>query len=273
MWAGGGKAGEGHDFPYLLRNLRRSGWQEVPLATTRRGSLSAIHPVSDAECWFTIYDDYLRVINRRRGILARYKDGAVTTFEHFGEVTCAAYTDDKASAAAKYVVYAVEAIGRGTNVGDVKVFITSNGGAMWAEERMDFASPAGRELESVHATHAAGAALYLLVEFTTGYAGIVDRRGAPGRGEYELAFCATESPNFKWLNDLVAQDETIDPARGLRGLAVGRETSAYFDAGRWQLEEVSYPAEFKCVANAAHGGFWAAAQDTAFGGYELMYHP
>ncbi len=269
IWAAGGKNEGGRDSPYLIRNFRRSGWLEVPLATGRRGSISAVHAASDLECWFTIYDGYLRVINRRRGVLARYNDGKVVVFADLGDVTCAVSAEVTGWKRGRRVVFAVEAVGRGTRIGDSSVFVTVDGGASWHEERLDFRSPVGKEVETVRAECALGTDLYLFVDFLNGYNGVVKRSGEAGRGEYELVFCATKGPNFTWLNDVAVGDGGVNHSSGL---AVGRETSVVYDGADWRLEEVPYPVDIEYIAHASDGGFWASANDMISGRSELLYH-
>jgi hypothetical protein len=264
LWAAGGKNEGGRDSPYLIRNLRRSGWLEVPLATSRPGSISAVHPAGDFECWFTIYDGPVRVVNQRRGILARHNDGKVVDFADLGEVTCAVGAKRGGN-----VVFAVQAVERGARIGDSSVFVTGDGGASWLEERLDFPSPVGKEVETVRAECASGTDLYLFVDFLTGYNGIVKRSGEPGRGEYELVFFATQGRNFTWLNDVAVRDGGINHSSGV---AVGRDTSVVYDGADWCLEEVPYPADVEHIAHAFDGGFWASATDLITGRSELLYH-
>ncbi len=265
-WAAGGKKVGGDDSPYLIRNFSRSEWLEVPLATSYRGSISAVRPANDRVCWFTIYDDYLRVINRRRGTLARYQDGEVKVYPDLGDVTCAV---SYAGARGGYAVFAVEAVAGGTRVGDSRVFVSADGGASWAEERLDFHSPVGEDMAEVRAECALGTDLYLYVDFANGYNGVVKRTGAPGQGEYELVFYATEGPRFKWLNDVAVGDGNEHHSRGV---AVGYDTSVVLDGASWKIEEVAYPANIKYVTPGADGGFWAAAVDLTLGRSELFYH-
>jgi hypothetical protein len=268
VWAAGGKNEAGRDSPYLIRNLRRSGWLEVPLATSRPGSISAVHAAGDFECWFTIYDGPVRVVNQRRGILARYDDGKVVDFADLGEVTCAVGAKAAGGKSGQNVVFAVEAIGRG-EIGDSSVFVTTDAGASWLEERLDFPSPVGKEVETVRAECASGTDLYLFVDFLSGYNGIVKRSGEPGRGEYELVFFATEGPNFKWLSDVAVRGGGVHHSCGV---AVGRETSVVYDGADWRLEEVPYPADIEHIAYASDGGFWATADDMITGRWDLLYH-
>lgn len=269
LWAAGGKNEGGRDSPYLIRNFSRSGWLEVPLATSRRGSISAVHPAGDLECWFTIDDGYVRVVNQRRGILARYNDGKVVDFADLGDVTCTVGAKAAGGKSGRNVVFAVEAVERGARIGDSSVFVTDDGGASWLEERLDFRSPVGKEVETVRAECASGTDLYLFVDFLSGYNGIVKRSGEAGRGEYELVFFATKGRNFTWLNDVAVRDGGINHSSGL---AVGRDTSVVYDGADWRLEEVPYPADIEHIAHAPDGGFWASAHDMISGRSELWYH-
>jgi hypothetical protein len=267
-WAAGGKVAGGEDSPYLIRNFSRSEWLEVPLATNTRGSISAVQPANDHVCWFTVCDDYIRVINRRRGTLARYRDGEVEVYPDLGEVTCAV-SSAGGGRSGGYVVFAAEAVAGGTRVGDSRVFVSADGGASWADERLEFHSPVGEAMAEVRAECALGTDLYLFVDFANGYNGVVKRTGPPGQGEYELVFYATEGSNFKWLNDVVVADGNIHHARGM---AVGYDTSVVYDGPGWKIEEVAYPANIEYVAPSADGGFWAAAEDLTSGRSELFYH-
>jgi len=269
VWAAGGKVAGGGDSPCLIRNFYGSGWVEIPLATSYRGSVSAVKPVNDHVCWFTVYDDYLRVINRRRGILARYQDGEVEAYPDLGEVTCAVSPAGGSGGRGGYVVFAAEAVAGGTAVGDSRVFVTADGGVTWADERLEFHSPVGEDMAEVRAECALGTDLYLFVDFANGYNGVVKRTGPPGQGEYELVFYATEGSNFKWLNDVAVADAKIHHAGGM---AVGYDTSVVYDGANWKIEEIAYPADIGYVTHSADGGFWAAAEDLTSGRSELFYH-
>jgi hypothetical protein len=97
----------------------------------------------------------------------------------------------------------------------------------------------------------------------------VKRTGPPGGGEYEAAFIAREGPYFKGLAGLAF----YHPGYRDYGLGVGRATTVLFDEGNVYLERLPYNLEFAGVVASKTDGFFAVGNNSAFGGWELMYHP
>jgi hypothetical protein len=273
IWAGGGKKDAAGVEAYLIRSYHGQAWEEVVLNTKKSGSITAVFPIGAEECWFIINPFSTSEEELRPGNLGRLKNGDVDILDGFGEVTCAVRTGVKESRSGAYSVYAVEFIGERARIGDPRVYLTKDGGVTWATESLDFDSPVGRDLDKVVAACASGDDLYVLVHFVNGYTGIVKRKGHPGNGNYELVFLAPIGPNFSNLNGLCVQGEVADPRRGLRGLAVGYETTVLYEGGIWYIEDASYPNDYKDVVVSPRGGFWVLAKDTAgLGRWELLYH-
>jgi hypothetical protein len=273
IWAGGGKKGAAGVEAYLIRSYHGQAWEEVVLNTKKRGSITAVFPISAEECWFLINPFSTSEEELRPGKLARLKNGDVDILDGFGVVTCAVRAGIKESTTGAFYIYAVEYIGEQTEIGNPRVYVTQDGGATWATESLDFYSPVGRNVDKVIAACASGDDLYVLVHFVNGYTGIVKRKGHPGNGNYELVFLAPIGPNFSSLNGFCVHGEVTDPQRGMRGLAVGWETSVLYEGGIWYIEDASYPNDYKDVVVSPRGGFWVLAKDTAgLGRWELLYH-
>jgi hypothetical protein len=270
LWASGAKSSAKTTVPFISRKPFGGEWEEVPVPYRPGAAASAVVPLNDADCWFLVDDHYRQ--GEHRGTLAKYDRGAVTTYENLGEVTVALSLDPgRRGYAAPPRLYAVTSGGA-----PVKVFITEDAGASWAEETLPPDVVPGFHLSTATAAATAGRDLYIIANLgyegeAGNYSAVVKRAGPPGGGEYEAAFIGREGPYFKDLTGLAF----LHPGYRDYGLGVGTDTTLLFDEGSVYFERLPYGIEFaEVVVSKSHAdGFFAVGNNSAFGGWELMYHP
>ena len=263
LWISGAAVAGTEINPLLLKKPNLGEWKEIPVPYRPGATVSAVVPINESDCWFLIDDRYGR--GTHEGTLAKYSGGGVTTYEGFGDVTIVRTLDPGRPER----LYAVTCGGE-----PVKVFVTADEGASWAEETLPPDVVPGHSVRSVRAAAAAGPDLYLTVglgregEMGT-YDAVVKRTGPPGRGEYAPVFIAAEGPHFHGLASLAF----LHPGYRDYGIGVGSDTTVLFDEGNVYLERLPYRLEFNEVVLSPAGGFLSVGTNEAFGGYELLYHP
>jgi len=268
IWISGAKVSGKISTPFILRKLKPGEWEEIPVPHRPGAAVSAVVPINEADFWFLVDGDSRR--GTHEGTLAKYSRGAVTTYDGLGEVTVALSLDPgRRGHQDPPRLYAVTGGGE-----PVKVFVTADEGASWAEETLPPDVVPGYHLLAATAAATAGPDLYLIADL--GYEGeagrycaIVKRAGPPGGGEYEAVFIATEGPYFGGISSLAF----LHPGYRDYGVGVGNDTTALFDEGNVYLERMPYPLDFDEVVVSATSGFLAVGSNRGFGGYELMYHP
>jgi hypothetical protein len=263
IWISGAKVSGEKTAPFILRKPNLGEWEEIPVPPRPGAAVSAVVPINEADFWFLVDDDHWQ--RTRRGTLAKYARGAVTTYDGFGDVTIVRTLDPGRPAR----LYAVTCRGEA-----VKVFVTADEGGSWAEETLPPDVVPGHHLLAATAAATAGPDLYLIVDLgyegeAGNYCAVVRRSGAPGAGEYEAVFIATEGPYFRGLSRLAF----LHPGYRDYGLGVGSDTTVLFDEGNVYMERLPYPLEFAEVVVSETGGFLAVGHNSAFGGWELLYHP
>ncbi len=251
-WAVGGKRSENPPPPFLPLMFYYDGenWREVAVPNKECGSLNAVSPINERDCWLLGEVDSFG-----GGHLIKYEDGRFEVYEELGFKKAMAVARDTGT------IY--------TPAGSHKrpaLAISADRGASWVIE-----SPAvptlGYKFENWLPACAAGDDLYLILKCEGVIWGIVRRSGPPGTGEYELEFLEVNDPEFAKINDVA-----IGPGRVA---AVGLSASA-FDYGRgWRREQLPYEIVLRQVAPAAGGnGFWAFGyNENIMGRTELLYHP
>ena len=275
-WAVGGKSENNEWGPYMLKydyvlayDGRALGWKEVRLDGFRERALSAVMPINDEEIWVLIDDNYYS--GDHDGLLAKYTGGEFKVYNELGPVT-AVYPYTRYS---PMTLYAVSYAQGGYAPGELpKVYISADGGASWAEETLPEDIVQGREISRAYAGGGFGPDVYILAECGNDAWAVIRRTGAPGAGEYELAFLAYGGPYFTTLNSIAFRNPH-SPPRGVSadGVAVGRETSVVFDEGGVYLEKLPYALDLSNAISFGGNGFFAVGKNQAFGGYELLYHP
>jgi hypothetical protein len=268
LWISGAKASGKTTAPFILRKPYGGEWEEVPVPYRPGAAVSAVVPTNQADCWFLVDGHYRQ--GTHRGTLNKYSRGEITAYAALGDVTIAQAMDPgRFGYSAPPRLYAVTCGGE-----PVKVFVTADEGASWAEEALPPDVVPGFRLTAATAAAAAGPDLYLVVSLgdkgeAANYCAVVKRTGPPGGGEYEAAFIAREGPYFKNLASLAF----YHPGYRDYGLGVGTATTVLFDEGNVFLERLPYRLEFAEVAAAETDGFFAVGRNSAFGGWELLYHP
>jgi hypothetical protein len=269
VWISGAKVSGKITAPFVLRKPNLGEWKEIPVPYRPGATVSAVVPVNESDCWFLVDDGYRR--GTHEGTLAKYSRGAVTTYEGFGNVTVALAADPgRRGRVAPSRLYAVTS-GEGE---PIRVFITADEGATWAEEMLPPDVAPGHSVRSARAGATAGFDLYLILglgregEMGT-YDAVVKRTGPPGRAEYAPVFIAPEGPHFHGLASLAF----LHPGYRDYGLGVGSDTTVLFDEGNVYLERLPYRLKFNEVVLSETSGFLAVGMNEAFGGYELLYHP
>ncbi len=269
IWISGAKVSGGITVPFILRKPYQGEWEEVPVPYRPGAAVSAVVAVNEADCWFLVDDEYRQ--GTHRGTLHKYSPGGNTTYAALGDVTVVLSVDPgRRGYAAPPRLYAVTRGGE-----PVKVFVTEDAGASWAEETLPPDVVPGFHLTAATAAATAGGDLYLIVSLgdegeAANYCAVVKRTtGPPGGGEYEAAFIAREGPYFKGLASLAF----YHPGYRYYGLGVGRATTVLFDEGNVYLERLPYNLEFAGVVASKTDGFLAVGNNMAFGGWELLYHP
>ncbi len=264
LWISGAAVAGTEINPLLLKKPNLGEWKEIPVPYRPGATVSAVVPINESDCWFLVDDGYRR--GTRRGTLAKYSGGGVTTYEGFGDVTIVRTLDPGRPER----LYAVTS-GEGE---PIRVFITADEGASWAEETLPPDVVPGHSLRSASAATAAGPDLYVILglgregEMGT-YDAVVKRAGPPGAGEYAVAFLAPPGPYFAGITSMAF----IHPGYRGYGIGVGSDTTVLFDEGRVYLERLPYRLEFNEVVLSPAGGFLSVGMNEAFGGYELLYHP
>jgi hypothetical protein len=270
LWISGAKVSGKIKAPFILRKPYPGEWEEIPVPYRPGAAVSAVVPINEADCWFLV-DDHYRP-GTHHGTLYKYSRGEVTTYAALGDVTVArAKYPGRRGHAAPPRLYAVTCGGA-----PAKVFATEDEGASWAEETLPPDVVPGYHLLTATAAPAATAGLDLYLIVDLGYEGeagrygaVVKRTGPPGSGEYEPVFIATEGPYFADLSSLAF----VHPGYRDYGLGVGYRTTVLFDEGNVYLERLPYPLDFAEVVVSETDGFFAVGNNSAFGGWELMYHP
>ncbi len=264
VWISGAKVSGKITAPFVLRKPNLGEWKEIPVPYHPGAAVSAVVPINESDCWFLIDDRYGR--GTHEGTLAKYAGGAVTTYEGFGDVTVVRTVDPGRPER----LYAVTCGGE-----PVKVFVTADEGASWAEETLPRDVVRGHSVRSASAATAAGPDLYVILglghegEIGGTYSAVVKRTGPPGVGEYAVAFLAPPGPYFAGITSMAF----IHPGYRSYGIGVGSDTTVLFDEGNVYLERLPYRLKFNEVVLSAAGGFLSVGMNEAFGGYELLYHP
>jgi hypothetical protein len=245
------------------------GWTEVQLTGYSEWAISTVITINRDDCWVLLDDCYYS--GDHDGLLAKYTGGELKVYNELGPVT-AIYPYTRYS---PMTLYAVSYAQGGYAPGELpKVYISADGGASWAEETLPEDIVQGREISRAYAGGGFGPDVYILAECGNNAWAVIRRTGAPGAGEYELAFLAYGGPYFTTLNSIAFRNPH-SPPRGVSadGVAVGRETSVVFDEGNVYLEKLPYALDLSRVIPYGGNGFFAVGKNEAFGGYELLYHP
>jgi|GEM_PF-1920697 len=270
-WAVGQKReGEGSSKPFVLvYEPRAREWKEEDVTGLDEAAFSKVMPINDKEIWVLIDHSYHS--GDHEGLLAKYSNGELNVFKALGPVT-AIYPYTRYS---PMTLYAVSYARDGYAPGELpKVYISADAGASWAEETFPEDLMQGRVISRAYAGGAFGPDLYILIECGNNGWGVVRRTGAPGVGEYELAFLAYGGPYLTALNSIAFRNPH-SPPRGISadGVTVGRDTSVVFDEGTVYLEKLPYALDLTAVVLYGGNGFFAVGKNEAFGGWELLYHP
>jgi hypothetical protein len=266
FWLSGAAESATGKTPLLLMKPNLGEWKEIPVPGRPGAVVSAVMPINNTDCWFLVDDHYRD--GSHRGTLGKYSKRAVTAYEALGEVTVV-WAEDPVSSKSPPRLYAVTC-----EAEPVKVFVTGDGGASWAEERLPPDLIPGYHLMTATAAATGGPDLYLIVHLgyegeAGNYLAVVKRTGQPGGGEYEAVFLAREGPHFYSISSVAF----YHPGARDYGVAVGYNSAVLFDEGTVYLERLPYQLWFEEVVVSETSGFLAVASNCALGGYELLYHP
>jgi hypothetical protein len=240
--------------PFLIKYESHM-WREITLqGVFPGGELTAVEPIGFNSCWLLFAKRKLE--NFEPTTLWKYDSG---TAKEFPSVIADAVSFD----ALTQTTYASK-----LRAGGVQILVSTDGGAIWTEERPDLKSPSYTQDAVWVVTTAADGALYLATQrWDVGFGALYRRTGPPGAGEYELLIYCPVGPHFTVI-EAVAVD-----GRG-RILGVGAFTSVYYDGARWAQEYLPDKNSFSGVA-LGRAGYYAVAANgmSETPTYELLYHP
>lgn len=269
-WAGGYKEENGRWALYMLKyDPERAVWEEINAPGHSGWAISRVMPINENECWVLLDDSYQS--GDRDGVLAKYARGKFEIINGLGRVTAVRFV----TTGFKGTIYAVSCAREGSGEGEPpKVYISPDDGLSWFTEDLPPNAVPNNKIISARAGACFGSSFYLITEHEKGAWGVVKRSGPLGRGHYELIFLAFRGPYFYELKS-IAFRSAASPPHGFSadGVGVGINTTIIFDERNILVERLPYAINFAQVIPDAGNGFFAAGQNTAFGGVELFYHP
>ncbi len=243
--------------PYIVR-YSGSGWHDLDINDDSLGGFAAVSPVDGDECWLvgTISAGSPFGPN---GVLVKYKAGDFKRYRELGTVWGPVY------GATSRRVYAVDSA---TAQDYHTLLVSEDDGATWTRENISFYD-LDYELQFLMAGDDNGDDFYLIGNFIGEAWGLVKRSGPVGDGLYELSFLEAVDPVFGDIHNVCFDDSG-------RGVAVGKNAALFYDGRSWTREELPGSLDFRDVAAAPEGGFWALAYTLDgfdWGSGALYYHP
>ena len=110
--------------------------------------------------------------------------------------------------------------------------------------------------------------------FDDGATGVVSRAGQPGSPVYALVFVSYAGPYF---TDLAGLAFRVSHSEGsgvtTDGVGVGTNTAICFNADDVTIEKLPYQLTLTALCRAGVNGFWAAGNNGAMHGCDLLFHP
>jgi hypothetical protein len=265
----GGIIEGGKTRPLFIDYNDQQTWKEANLNGLPDGTLSTIVYTGTDLSWLLLDESWYP--GDHDGFLVKYFNNSAHLYQEFGPIT-AVYVD---SGYLSHTIIAASYVPKGrTTEGDIKIYISSDGGASWLIEPLPARLVKGREIVAAEARGHFGGHVYFPVRFADGAIGIIKREGPPGRGVYEPVFVGYAGPYFQDIDSIGFRDSHSEPyGISVDGVAVGLETTLVFDEGLVYLEKIPYPLELSSVIPADGNGFFSVGRDLTFRDYDLLYHP
>jgi len=273
-YAVGGTGDQYRPDPLILRYFARDEyWERVAIAGLPGGVLVSVKITGEDEGWVTAVDYYEYHDRPEGGTLAKFKGSAAQAFPALGPVTFA-WAQGPPSPGTAYAVEYAGPHGQYEPGADARVFVSEDGGASWAEERLPAHAIAGHEIRAARAATTRDGDLYIIAELDAGhYYALIQRTGAPGEGAYAPVFFAHTGPYLLELRDFAFKGSNSPYGISCDGVGVGVQSSIVYNEGNFYLEKLPFPMDIFAVCPTEDPGFVAFGFDNTFGCYRLLYHP
>jgi hypothetical protein len=268
-WAAGYKIPAGAYEPLLVRYSHHEDlWEEVPLNVTGGQILTDVVAVGENSC-FLLQNSNANP--KKVGFLIKYNEGDVKYYPAYGCVS-ASYAYPSAAPHRFYCV-SYEPVATSAGKG-VRIYSTGDDGASWLEETCPAATFGGRRPVSAQARAWFGQTLYFTVAFDDGATGVVSRAGHPGSAVYTLVFVSYAGPYFTDLAGLAFRVGISEDSGVMSdGVGVGTNTAICFNGDDVTIEKLPYRLTLTALCRAGGNGFWAAGNNGATSGCDLLFHP